>query len=139
MKDNKIYVYGLLDENDNITYVGKSSSPKQRLMNHNYASKLKILDIFDDREIYWVQKLLKEGYNLENRYINYGTEDWNIGDIIEVNREKGVKVYDSQTQKTYNTLSSLSKELNIHYETLKYRIQNCNKPHYNDYKRYTLI
>jgi predicted GIY-YIG superfamily endonuclease len=140
MIGNKIYVYGLLDKNDNVIYVGKSSAPKHRLLGHNnYSSKLKILDVFEDREVYWIEKLLQEGHSLANKQWNYHTEEWNIGDIIEINRGKGIKIYDSQTQKTYDSFSSLSKELNIPYQTIQYRIQNCNESHFNDYKRYILI
>jgi predicted GIY-YIG superfamily endonuclease len=135
---NRIYVYGLLDKNDNIIYVGKSSTPKRRLISHDHASKLKILDVIGDIEIYWIQKLLKEGHNLANKHTNYEIEDWNVGDIIELGT-KGIKIYDSQTQKTYDTIASLSKELNISYLTLQYRIENCNKSKFNEYKRYTLL
>jgi hypothetical protein len=141
MEKNKIYVYGLLDENDDIIYVGKSSAPKQRLLGHsNYSSKLKILDIFEDREVYWIEKLLQEGHSLANKHWDYYTEEWNVGDIVALGGErKGIKIYDSQTQKTYDSISSLSRELNIPYQTIQNRIQNCNKPHFNDYKRYILI
>ena len=141
--ENRVYVYGLLDTNDNVIYVGKSSAPKQRLLGHsNYASKLKILDIFEDREVYWIEKLLQEGHSLSNKHWNYYTEKWNIGDIVSLGGKrgvKGIKIYDSKTQKTYDSISSLSKELNIPYQTIQRRIENCNESQFNDYKRYILI
>jgi len=142
MEGIKVYVYGLLDNEDNISYVGKSSTPKSRLVNHTSSSRLKILDIFYDKEVYWIEKLQKEGYDLLNQKGIKEVEDWNIGDIVEVNRKENrgaQKIYDSKTSKIYDSLKSLIEELNIERSTFKYRIENSDKPNFQDYQRYILL
>ena len=45
-KGVKVYIYGLLDNNNNITYVGKASEPKKRLYWHASQSNSRKLKIF---------------------------------------------------------------------------------------------
>ena len=92
----KTYIYTLTDPNTNeIRYVGKSNNPQKRLYDHIHHSqiththknmwikslikegKLPILNIIDEvlieewqeYEIYWIDKLKKEGHNLTNHDI----------------------------------------------------------------------
>ncbi len=142
MEGIKVYVYGLLDDEDKIIYVGKSSTPKSRLTTHTSSSRLKILDIFYDKEVYWIEKLQKEGHNIFNQKGIKEVENWDIGDIIEINRKENrgaQKIYDSKTNKVYDSLKSLIKELNIERSTFKYRMENSKKPNFQDYQRYILL
>jgi len=81
----KVYIYGALDQNGDIVYVGKSVAPSTRLTDHYNTrgwEKLIILDTFIDKEHYWVDKLIKEGNNLENKEKLSSNESWIVGDVV---------------------------------------------------------
>jgi hypothetical protein len=127
MIETKTYVYGILDCDDSIVYVGKSSCPNQRMRWHKNNikyNKCKILDIFYDTENFWINKLKLEGCQLENKYDIPCEEEWNIGDIIEVGSLKRIKIKDTNSGKIYETLKDLSDEIGIERNTLKYRIDS---------------
>ena len=81
----RIYIYGILDDDDNIIYVGESACPQRRLSAHHSQSgykRCKILEIYENREHYWINKLLSEGNNLKNKEKLSEGETWCVGDII---------------------------------------------------------
>ena len=87
MKESIVYVYGLLDNEGNVYYVGRSTRPRDRLINHKTPAglekKMIVLDEFVDKEHYWIQYYLDKGYDLLNREF-LPSEDWKVGDIITV-------------------------------------------------------
>jgi excinuclease UvrABC nuclease subunit len=138
----KIYIYALMDENDQITYVGKSNTPKSRLAQHkcnlnNSKLKMKILDYFYDLEQYWVEKLIKEGNNLNNKELFIHSEEWNKGDIINTNKKHSYKIYDKEKDIIYDSIYSLSKTEKIDVSYLQIRL---NKPEkYKEFSKYEFI
>jgi hypothetical protein len=138
----KIYIYALIDENEQVIYVGKSSTPKSRLANHkcnlnNSNLKMKILDYFYDVEQYWVDKLIQEGYNLINKEFFIHSEEWEKGDIINPNHKSSFKIYDKKLNITYNSMYELSKIIQMDYQQLQARI---NKPEkYKEFARYQIL
>jgi hypothetical protein len=120
----KVYVYGLLDNNNNFTYIGKSSSPLARLSTHITdghceSRKLKIIDIFYDTEYYYIHKYINEGVKLFNKQITPIVEDWNIGDVLEVREKKKVRCKNIDTNIVYDSISSASKDLKISQTLLR--------------------
>ena len=81
----RIYIYGILDDDDNIIYVGESVNPKARL-SHHFVHKgwkrCKILEIYENREHYWIDKLISEGNILNNKERLSEGETWCVGDIL---------------------------------------------------------
>jgi hypothetical protein len=138
----KIYVYALIDENDQIKYVGKSNTPKSRLANHkcnlnNPKLKMKILDYFYDIEQYWVNKLIQEGHDLINKEFFIHNEEWEKGDIIDTNGKFSFKIYDKELNITYNSMYELSKIINLDIQQLQTRI---NKPEkYKEFAKYQIL
>lgn len=126
MKGIKVYIYGLLDESDQIIYVGKSSIPSYRLSYHKRdknisVSRMKILDIFYDKENYWINKLIDEGHPLVNREVSSTVENYEIGDFIESTEKKRFKVRNIETgeifSSAYKACNSYKK---MSYEMFKY-------------------
>jgi hypothetical protein len=138
----KIYIYALIDENEQIIYVGKSNTPKPRLANHkcnlnNSNLKMKILDYFYDVEQYWVDKLIQEGHNLINKEFFIHSEEWEKGDIIDTNRKSAFKIYDSELNIIYSSMYELSKVIQMDFSQFQARI---NKPEkYKEFAKYQII
>jgi len=133
MTDNiyrtKVYVYGILNEKDEIIYVGKTTTPKRRLADHKRTTsynKLKILDTFFDTEFYWIEKLKTE-CKLENKFDRPDEEDWEIGDIVVVEDLKKVAVLDTETSKEYETIAEASKDLDISRNRIRYSVYKSKK------------
>ena len=87
----RIYIYGILDDDDNIIYVGESACPHQRLHAHHQQSeykRCKILEIYENREHYWIDKLLSEGNTLNNKERLSEGETWCVDDIVLL-KDKG--------------------------------------------------
>ena len=87
MEEIKVYVYGLLDNKGKVYYIGRTTTPKDRLIHHNVPVGVKkrmiILDEYIDKEHYWIQYYTQKGYDLLNKeYLS--SESWNVGDVIEV-------------------------------------------------------
>ena len=105
----KVYIYGILGDNDEIIYVGKSTRPKGRLIDHRVDKdwdKCKILAIYEDLENFWIHKLLKEGHPLKNKEMLVEGEEWNVGDVITLNNKsstRSVKVRHKQTGVIYES------------------------------------
>ncbi len=142
VKGTKIYVYALIDENEQIIYIGKSNSPKVRLGQHkcnlnNNQLQMKILDYFYDVEQYWVSKFKKENHPLNNKELIIYSEKWEIGDIITTNEKIRYKVHDTQSNIIYDSVYKLSKVLKIDVGTLQYKLSNPER--HQDYSQYKLI
>ena len=100
---NKVYVYGILDDNDDIIYVGKSSKPYERLKRHiSRYDRAVILDFYYDKESYWIDKLRLNGHILENKHTDAMTSEHKIGDILIRSYKLGRPLeesYEEQRQK----------------------------------------
>jgi hypothetical protein len=132
-KGNIVYIYALLDEDDNITYIGKSSSPKTRLYNHaNFLTtnnpRAKILDYFYDSEDYWIKKILNEGHPLQNKEIDISNENWNIGDIISISKREDRKIVNTLTGTTYKSINDASVKIDISSFIIKSILTKPNHP-----------
>jgi hypothetical protein len=124
MEGNIVYIYALLDEQNNITYIGKSSSPKVRLYAHSsslpYSNpRAKILDYFYDTEDYWIKKMLSEGHPLQNREIDVAMEKWDIGDIISIFKRIDKKILNKTTGVIYKSINDASIKINLNPTTIK--------------------
>ena len=111
----KVYVYGILNDNDEVIYVGKSSAPRVRLSDHKRTkgwNRMKILDYFYDTEMYWIEKLRRER-KLENKFDRPNEEDWEVGDMVVVDNKRVVSVLDKETGKEYKSIADASRELNL--------------------------
>ncbi len=120
-KGTLTYVYGVLNKEDKIIYVGKSCTPKLRLINHKQYegyTKAVILDIFYDIENYWIEKLLEQGSPLQNKETLQHVEDHSVGDIVEVHDRLEYSIRDKESGKVYKGFKSIQKdfpELSDHY------------------------
>ena len=74
------YVYGELDEDDNIVYVGKSNDPRRRNMDKRVV-RFKILDKFIDIEQRWIHQLSSSGVQLRNKEVIKTCGDFEVGKI----------------------------------------------------------
>ena len=136
LRDMKIiYVYGLLDENDNITYVGKSASPKRRLSDHGTTKKCKILDKFEDVEHYWIKKLTEEGNQLTNKEKLIDGEDWEVGNIVELNNynyKAPVRILHKPSGVIYDSVYQAAQELNIPNDSFGHSMRKHPKSKYHE-------
>ena len=78
------YVYGELDCDDNIVYVGKSNNPRFRNMTKGGVKRYKILDKFIDIEQRWIHQLSSSGVKLRNKEVIKTCVDHEVGDIIDI-------------------------------------------------------
>ena len=136
-----VYIYGLL-KGEEVIYVGKSTTPKDRLSCHrrtynDNTLKIKILDTFNDLEIFWVKKLRAEGHTLFNKEeLKYG-ENWVVGDIIDFQPKSSYKILDTLTNVQYSSLYQLGKNYNLDAQQIKTRISKPEK--YPDFSHYKII
>jgi predicted GIY-YIG superfamily endonuclease len=128
-KGTKVYIYCLIDSNNNVFYIGKSSRPKGRFYDHvshlgRHDITMKILDFFFDKEIYWMEKLLKDGHPIQNKEILSTMEQWEVGETFNITRKIPAKV--KYNGKIYNSLNALykSRDLNLSEYHLKKIIEN---------------
>jgi len=135
-----VYIYGLLRKEE-IIYVGKSTTPKVRLSCHRItynddSLRIKILDTFEDREIFWVEKLKEEGYNLLNKEALKDNEDWMIGDIVDFSPKKNdYKILDTLTNTQYPSFYKVGKKYNLDAHQIKARLLKPEKyPNFSHYK-----
>ncbi len=124
-----VYVYGILEEDGKISYIGKSSSPKARIYAHASTTgkkqlRVKILDSFNDTENYWIKKLSQEGSSLYNRQVDPMEEFWNVGDIISMTKRSDKKVLDKKTGKVYKSRNHYHTETGISYGIIKAVLEN---------------
>lgn len=115
-KGTKTYVYGLMNENGEVFYIGKSSRPKSRFYDHvSHLGKhdmiMKILDIFYDVETYWIEKLTKEGHPLQNKEIISTLEQWEVGETFKIFKRTPNKI--EYQGKIYPSLNSFIKSKTI--------------------------
>ena len=88
MKGSKTYVYALKDADGSIVKVGKSIRPYGRLVDYNLPHhSMKILDIYEDVENFWIKKLLSEGHAPKNREMNKEVEEWCVGDVVQLKKK----------------------------------------------------
>ena len=84
------YIYGELDENDNIVYVGRSFDPRLRNINKKaeknsvVVSRFIILDKFIDPEQRIIHNLTSNGVKLRNREVITECGDYEIGKTYDV-------------------------------------------------------
>ena len=119
----KVYIYGLLDEDDNIFYIGKSIEPKTRLAAHNSTRRCKILDWFEDKEHYWIEKLTQEGIQLENKEKLKGSEEWEVGDIVSVEERKGNQILHKPSGIIYDSAYQAANALNMSNKSFMSRMR----------------
>ena len=129
MKGTIVYVYALINKEDEVVYVGKSSSPKARLYGHlsSQAEKvlvMKILDIFYDTESYWISKFLEEGNVLFNKEVDIYEERWEIGDTITVEKRTTKKVRNKATGEIYNSMYDVNVKTRIPYHKIQEILKN---------------
>ena len=74
------YIYGELDEDDNIVYVGKSNHPIDRNMSKR-VDRFRILDKFIDLEQRWIHQLSSRGVQLRNKEVMKTCSDLEVGKI----------------------------------------------------------
>lgn len=117
----KTYIYGLYRTEGEIFYVGKSITPKSRMVTHvdyyGYDINMVILDVFYDIEYFWIDKLKKQNHPIENKQILRCNESHNINDIITIKRKIQYKI--KYGDKMYNSLNHLytsgDTPLSLHY------------------------
>lgn len=118
MNKTRVYVYGLLDMDGEVFYIGKSSIPKQRLISHcdsglSESRKMIILDIFYDTEFAWIQKYISEGINLKNKFDIPSEENWNVGDEINCKKLRVVKFRDKVSNTVFNSIKEANEKLGL--------------------------
>jgi len=117
-KGLKVYVYGLINMEDEICYIGKTSNPKGRLSSHHsdgwsHSIRMKILDFFYDVENMWIHKLIKENHPIQNKEVTKYSSNHRINEIIDK------KIYSFQkvkyNGKVYDSLNQLytSNDINL--------------------------
>lgn len=139
----KIYIYGL-HQNGKLIYVGKTNSPKNRLVSHRqtYGDNLHmvILDIYNDLEMVWVEKLQEEGHKLFNKEDLYSNRDssYEIGDKIALdeNYRKGISIRDTELDIVYPSALEFEKATGIEGQTILYQLREAKevKEIYQKYK-----
>ena len=142
MRGTKVYIYGLLNDDNEITYIGKASEPRTRLYQHKVYTgntKLEILDFFYDKEMYWIEKM-KGVCKLTNKIDKPFVEEWEVGDIVEIGERKTISFIDKMTNKKYNTIAEASNEFGISRDRIRNLIFNDNvKEKYKDEYRFELL
>ncbi len=74
------YIYGELDEEDNIVYVGRSNNPRLRNLDKK-IERFMILDKFIDLEQSWIHRLSSSGIKLRNKEVIKTCGDFEVGKI----------------------------------------------------------
>lgn len=145
-KKKETYIYALIDDNNNVRYIGKSDNPDKRYIEHiKYGSKnkknhkenwinkmlnenrkisIKILetvpyDMWEEKEIYWINKYGLE--NLVNSTIGGNGRKYN--DLMK--KDKNLKI----TPNTHQILKKYCEEnsLKIFDFVEKLIIESCTK------------
>ena len=132
MEGTKIYIYGLLNKNNEYVYVGKSSIPYNRLRAHKNALRddtlrMEILDEFIDLEFKWIHKLSKTHPLTFNKSKDQELENWNVGDIITTKDPPSTPVYDSVNDITYKSKKDAMEALGISMYLLNKKLQENNQ------------
>ena len=111
------YVYGELDDNDNIVYVGKSNDPIHRNKTKRGVKRFRILDKFIDIEQQWIYRLSSSGVKLRNREVIKTCGDFKVGETYNVYKNMGYgsrkKVRHIPTQMVFESKSAASKYFGI--------------------------
>ena len=107
------YIYGELDEDDNIVYVGKSNHPKERNMSKR-VDRFKILDRFIDPEQRWIHQLSSSGVQLRNKEVMETCSDLEVGETyntysLRVGRGPSKSVRHIPTQRIFESKYAASR------------------------------
>ena len=103
------YIYGELDEDDNIVYVGKSNYPRQRHIAKK-VDRFKILDKYIDIEQRWIHQLSSSGVKLRNKEVITHCVDLEVGKTYDVYKGKSnVKVRHIPTQRIFESKYAASR------------------------------
>ena len=95
METVKQYFYELYDDSNNVIWVGKTTGPKTRLVQHKVklGNKIKMLivDCENDREWQLIFEHLKKGSSLLNEKKSFANIEstWKIGDWVTTPGTKG--------------------------------------------------
>ena len=84
------YIYGELDEDDNIVYVGKSNHPRERHIAKK-VDRFKILDKFIDLEQRWINQLSSSGVKLRNKEVMKYCGDFEVGKVYNTYTPRIIK------------------------------------------------
>ena len=107
------YIYGELDEDDNITYVGKSNHPRERNMSKR-VYRFKILDKFIDIEQRWIHQLSSSGVKLRNKEVIKTYGDFEVGKIYNTYVGiRHVKVRHIPTQRIFESKYAASRSFGM--------------------------
>ena len=132
-----IYIYGILDDDDNIIYVGESTKPQIRLRAHHTDSgyeRCKILEIYENREHYWIDKLISEGNTLNNKERLSESETWCVGDVVLRTsfRISAQKLRNKLTGEEYRSGGHASREIEGVPRTVVDAMRRSSKGKYHD-------
>ena len=120
------YVYGELDDNDNIVYVGKSFDPRIRNINKKLDGRFIILDKYIDPEQRIIHELLSNGIKLRNKEVIRECGNYEVGETYDVyiKNRLGKRVRHIPTQMIFESKCSASryfgKKPNWVSETMKF-------------------
>ena len=133
----RIYIYGILDDDDNIIYVGESTCPQRRLTGHGVQSgykRCKILEIYENREHYWIDKLLSEGNILNNKERLSEGETWCVDDIVllKAKSNPGQKLRNKLTGEIYRSGGHASREIEGVPQNVVNSMRRTSKGKYHD-------
>ena len=105
------YIYGELDENDNIVYVGRSFDPRVRNINKKLDGKFIILDKFIDPEQRIIHHLTSNGVKLRNREVITECGDYEVGKTYDVyiKNKLGKRVRHIPSQMVFNSKCEASR------------------------------
>ena len=138
----KTYIYGLYQD-DKLIYVGKTCTPKERLIGHNgtYSGELHmvVLDVYDDLELLWVDKMRNKGHKLKNKEDNSSGvgPSLEIGDKVVLNPRKTKAIRDTELDILYPSLMEFQKATGISYGTILFQLTEAKNPK-ECYKKYVL-
>jgi hypothetical protein len=98
------YVYGLLTKEKEYIYVGITNNPEVRVEHHDMSIRMGkmdpfyemiILDKYEDREQFFIDKLEKEGFDLKNkvRRLDVPSREYHIGESLSRERVREKMIY----------------------------------------------